>query len=276
MTPRTFEQFTRILRDRSGLVVDDDKPFLLESRLAPVTRKLGFPSLDELIEAVNGERDDALFADILEAMTTSESLFFRDSAAFDYLRDVILPQLIAARAPDKTIRIWSAACAAGQEPYSIAMLVKELGDRLSGWQVEILATDLSEDSLERAREGVFGQVEVQRGLPVEMLMKYFAQQGDRWRIEPALQSLVTFKRFNLLDQSDDFGLFDIILCRNVLMYFDQETRRAVLEKLADRLSADGTLLLGQAETVLGTSEQFRAVSGRRGFYRKHAFVPIKA
>lgn len=275
MTPHDFQLMASLVRERSGLVLSEDKAYLLESRLTPITRKKGFKSLDDLIDAIKTKRDEALIGDVVEAMTTNESLFFRDSKPFDQLRDLIFPQLLETRAGSKRIRIWSAACSSGQEPYSIAMLIKEAGAKFANWDIEIVATDLSEEMLERGRLGVYSQFEVQRGLPITMLVKYFKQDGDRWEIDPALRSMVSYKPFNLLDDPSKLGKFDIVMCRNVLIYFDQETKGKVLNRISDIMPSDGVLYLGGAETVLGITDAFQPVAGQRGLYQKPSTEPAR-
>lgn len=267
MTPQDFELMSALVRERSGLVLSEDKAYLLESRLTPITRKHGLKTLEELVAAVKTKRDETLIGDIVEAMTTNESLFFRDTNPFDQLRDLVLPQLLEARKASKRIRIWSAACSSGQEPYSIAMLIKEAGATFASWNIEIVATDLSQEMLTRARSGIYSQFEVQRGLPITLLVKYFKQDGDKWEIDPALRSMVTYKPFNLLDDPASLGRFDIVMCRNVLIYFDQETKRQVLGRISNVMEPDGALYLGGAETVLGITEKFQPVSGHRGLYQ---------
>jgi len=266
MTPGDFQLMSDLVRARSGLVLNEDKAYLLESRLMPLTRKFGMKSLEELIAVVRGKTDPTLITEIVEAMTTNESLFFRDGKPFDQLKNLILPRLLKARAATKRIRIWSAASSSGQEPYSIAMILKEAGALLSGWNIEIVATDLSLEILKKAKSGIFSQFEVQRGLPITLLVKYFKQDGDKWRISDELRSMVKFKPFNLLDNPMSLGKFDIVYCRNVLIYFDQETKGRVLDGISTIMPDDGVLYLGGAETVLGLTDKFHPVIAHRGLY----------
>ena len=275
MTPQDFQLMSSLVRERSGLVLGEDKAYLLESRLTPITRKNGMKSLEDLIAAVKTKKDETLIADIVEAMTTNESLFFRDGKPFDQLKDLVLPQLLKSREASRRIRIWSAACSSGQEPYSIAMLIKEAGSMFANWKIEIVATDLSMEMLKKAQSGVYSQFEVQRGLPITLLVKYFKQNGDRWEIDPALRSMVSYKSFNLLDSPASLGKFDIVMCRNVLIYFDQDTKRQVLERISTVMTSDGTLYLGGAETVLGITDKFHPVSGQRGLYQMASNIPAR-
>ncbi len=267
MTPDDFKHMSGLLRARSGLVLNEDKAYLLESRLTPLTRKFGMKSLDELIAEVRGKKDSALITEIVEAMTTNESLFFRDTKPFEQLKNLVLPRLLKSRAATKKIRIWSAASSSGQEPYSIAMILKEADAQLSGWNIEIVATDLSLEILQKAKSGIFSQFEVQRGLPIALLVKYFEQDGDKWRISDELRSMVKFRPFNLLDNPAPLGTFDIVYCRNVLIYFDQETKAQVLDSISNIMPDDGVLYLGGAETVLGLTDKFQPVAGQRGLYQ---------
>jgi chemotaxis protein methyltransferase CheR len=266
MTGEDFDLLCRLLRERSGLMLTRDKAYLLESRLLPVARKRNMKSLDELITALRLRPDGDLVRDVIEAMTTNESFFFRDLVPFDQFRTFVLPQLLKTRAAKKSIRIWSAACSSGQEPYSLAMILSEEKMKLQGWQVEITATDLSTDILEKAQAGLYSQFEVQRGLPIQLLVKYFKQQGDRWQIDPAIRGMVKFRCFNLLDDFTSLGGFDVIFCRNVLIYFDQPTKTLVLERVARILPQDGYLYLGGAETVIGITDKFQGMAEHRGIY----------
>jgi chemotaxis protein methyltransferase CheR len=266
MTGEDFDLLCRLLRERSGLMLTRDKAYLLESRLLPVARKRNMKSLDELITALRLRPDGDLVRDVVEAMTTNESFFFRDLVPFDQFRTFVLPQLLKTRAAKKSIRIWSAACSSGQEPYSLAMILSEEKMKLQGWQVEITATDLSTEILEKAQAGLYSQFEVQRGLPIQLLVKYFKQQGDRWQIDPAIRGMVKFRCFNLLDDFTSLGGFDVIFCRNVLIYFDQPTKTVVLERVARILPQDGYLYLGGAETVIGITDKFQGMAEHRGIY----------
>jgi chemotaxis protein methyltransferase CheR len=204
---------------------------------------------------------------VVEAMTTNETFFFRDKIPFDHLRDTIVPALVQARASRKSLRIWSAASSTGQEPYSIAMCLREMGAALAGWRVEIVATDLSQEVLEKSKAGNYSQFEVQRGLPIQMLVKHFTQSGEIWQLNPDVRAMVQFRQLNLLQDFSHLGTFDVIFCRNVLIYFDQDTKAVIFERMAKCLEADGTLLLGAAESVVGITDAFRPVADRRGLYQ---------
>ena len=266
MTPQDYDFIRKVLKERSGLVLGPEKQYLLESRLLPVVRKGGFGDLTGLIAALRAAPSSPLVNTVVEGMTTNESLFFRDKLPFDNFRDVVMPALLEARKRTKFIRIWCAAAATGQEPYSLAMTLKEMSVKLSGWRVEILATDLSSDALARAKAGLYSQFEVQRGLPIQMLVKYFSKAGEQWQIAPEIRDMVTFRHSNLLHDFSNFGLFDVVFCRNVLIYFEPAMKSSVLNRLARSVSSDGYLMLGAAETVVGLSDAFRPLNNHRGVY----------
>lgn len=266
MRSEDFELISGLLKQRSGLILPVDKVYLLESRLTPIAHKRGLETLDDLINEVRLKRREDLLVEITEAMTTNESFFFRDTKPFDLFRDTVLPQFLQSRATRKKIRVWCAAASTGQEPYSLAIILKEMQAKLPGWNIEIVGTDISEEVLEKARVGLFSQFEVQRGLPIQLLIKYFNQVGDLWQISDDIKNMVTFKKFNLLDPFTLLGSFDVIFCRNVLIYFDQPTKTEVLEKMRKLVPDDGTLFLGAAETVLGITDKFKPVQGQRGLY----------
>ena len=266
MTVTDFEFICQILRERSGLVLTNDKAYLLESRLLPVARKWKLATFDDLVRVIRTKMDEAVIRDVVEAMTTNESFFFRDTKPFDQFKALVLPALLKSRAASRTIRIWSAACSSGQEPYSLAMILSEMAAQLNGWKIEIVGTDLSTEILNRAKEGMYSQFEVQRGLPITMLVKNFAQIGDRWQINAKIRGMVQYREFNLLQDPMPLGRFDVVFCRNVLIYFDQPTKTRVLNSVAKLMPEDGFLFLGGAETVLGITDKFQMVPGQRGVY----------
>lgn len=266
MTPSDYDFLRRLLKERSGLVLSDEKHYLVESRLLPVARKHEIASLGELVQKLRLPGAAQLTIEVVEAMTTNETFFLRDKAPFDHFQRFIMPALLAARESRRRIRIWCAAASTGQEPYSLAMQVKEMADQLAGCRVDILATDLSTAVLEKARAGIYSQFEVQRGLPIQLLLKYFTQSGDFWRISPEIRAMVQFRMFNLLDDFAGLGPFDLVFCRNVLIYFDQQTKSDVLERIRRVTEPDGFLVLGAAETVVGLTESFRPMTAQRGVY----------
>jgi chemotaxis protein methyltransferase CheR len=267
MKPADFELLASAIKQRSGLVLTPEKAYLLESRLLPVVRKYNLRSLEELADAVRKKREEIMLRDITEAMTTNESFFFRDQKPFVVFQKTLLPQLLAARASQKRIRIWSAASSSGQEAYSLAMICAEESAKLQGWKIEIIGTDLSREMVERSKLGIYSQFEVQRGLPVTHLVKYFSQLGgDKWQIKENLRAMVQFREGNLLQDFSSLGVFDIVFCRNVLIYFDPPTKGKVLSAVANITAPDGALLLGGAETVLGISERFKPAGTEHGLY----------
>ena len=269
MTPMDYEFLRKFLKERSGLDLSSDKQYLVESRLIPLARRAGLPGITELVKKIKGG-SDPLTAEVVEAMTTNETFFFRDKVPFDHLREAVIPELLKARASRRSLRIWCAASSTGQEPYSIAMCLKEIGPALAGWRVEILATDLSQAVLEKSRAGVFSQFEVQRGLPIQMLVKYFSQVGELWQLNADIRAMIQHRQLNLLQDFSHLGTFDVIFCRNVLIYFDQDAKIGIFERLARMLEPDGVLALGAAEYVVGISDAFKPYPDRRGLYRPNA------
>jgi chemotaxis protein methyltransferase CheR len=269
VTPQGFDYLRKLLRERSGLVLAAEKQYLAESRLLPVARRNGMTTIDELVDLMKSKASVSLTTQVVEAMTTNETFFFRDKLPFDHFRDTIMPALIAARAREKRIRIWCTAASTGQEPYSLAMLLKGMGAAISGYRIDIVATDLSSEILEKAKTGIYTQFEVQRGLAVQLLVKYFDQIGETWQLAPELRSMVQFRPINLLNDFSPLGTFDVVFCRNVLIYFDQDTKTVVLDRIARQMHDDGYLVLGAAETVIGLTGAFKPLADKRGLY-----VPI--
>jgi chemotaxis protein methyltransferase CheR len=265
VTPFDYEFLRKLLKERSGLDLSSDKQYLVESRLIPLARRGGLAGIAELVAKIKGG-SDALTAEVVEAMTTNETFFFRDKIPFDHLRDTILPALLQARANRRSLRIWCAASSTGQEPYSIAMCLKEFGPALAGWRIEIVASDLSQAVLEKARTGIFSQFEVQRGLPIQMLVKYFTQVGELWQLNADIRAMVQHRQLNLLHDFSHLGTFDVVFCRNILIYFDQDTKVGIFDRLAKMLEPDGVLALGAAESVVGISDAFKPYPDRRGLY----------
>jgi len=273
VTPLDYDFLRGALKRRSGLVLSADKQYLVESRLLPVARKAGLANLGALVEALRPGGNETLMNAVVEAMATNESFFFRDKIPFEHFRSIVMPALMAARRASRTIRIWCAAASTGQEPYSLAMTLKAMEREIAGWRIEILATDLSNEVLEKARAGLYSQFEVQRGLPIQLLIKHFMQVGELWQIAPDIRAMVKFRRLNLLSNFSSLGMFDLIFCRNVLIYFDQETKIGVLENLSRAVASDGYLVLGAAETVVGLTDSFKVVGDKHGLYAPNARTP---
>ncbi len=266
MKPDDFQFMSTMLKQKSGLVLNEDKAYLLESRLMPVARAHNIKGVEELIAEIRRTNNEALIVEVTEAMTTNESFFFRDIKPFDLFRDHVLPTMLEKCAAKKSLRIWCAAASNGQEPYSLAMILKEAGAKLAGWKIEIVGTDISRQVLKKAEQGLYSQFEVQRGLPITMLVKYFDKKDDQWQLKPEIRSMVQYKYYNLLDNLGPLGHFDVVFCRNVLIYFDQPTKGKVLEGVSKLMPDYGVLFLGGAETVLGVSDKFAPVPGQRGLY----------
>jgi chemotaxis protein methyltransferase CheR len=266
VTPAEYEYLRKLLRDHSGLDLSADKQYLIESRLSPLARKAGLSGIGDLVQKLQGG-SSALVTSVVEAMTTNETFFFRDKVPFDHFRETIMPDVLKARAGRRSVRIWCAAGSTGQEPYSLAMSLKEMGAALTGWRVEIVATDLSQEVLEKSKAGIYSQFEVQRGLPIQLLVKYFKQTGETWQINPELRAMIQHRQLNLLHDFSQLGTFDVIFCRNVLIYFDQETKINIFNRLARQIESDGFLVLGAAETVVGLTDAFRPIPERRGLYK---------
>ena len=256
----------QLLRQRSGLVLSAEKQYLAESRLLPVARKHGLGNLAELVDKLKTAADAPLGVEVVEAMTTNESFFFRDKIPFEHFRDTMMPALMAARVREKRIRIWCTACATGQEPYSLAMALKGIGPALAGWKVEIVATDISHEVLAKAQAGIYNQFEVQRGLPIRALVRHFEKSGEMWSLSPRIRQMVRWRRINLLADLRALGQFDIIFCRYVISHFDAPTRRRVLEQLARALPNDGWLVLGADESPSDVTEALRSIAGRPGVF----------
>ncbi len=276
MNPMDFDFVVNLLKKRSGLDLGKDKTYLIESRLNPIVRKHDLEDLSALILNLKMRPTEDLLREVTDAMTTNESFFFRDKKPFDLFKDIMLPSLLKARASSKRIRIWCAAASTGQEPYSLAIMLKEMSAQLAGWKFEIMGTDITEDVLEKARKGVYSQFEVQRGLPIQLLVKYFSKAGEAWEIKPEIKQMVQYRNFNLLDPFARLGKFDIIFCRNVLIYFDQPTKIDIFNRMEDVISTDGFLVLGAAESVFGLTDAFFSSKGNRGLYLpKGAEEPLK-
>jgi chemotaxis protein methyltransferase CheR len=270
MTELEFEALRAFLKARSGLALSADKRYLVESRLSSVCARFKIENLSRLIWEIKSGRSPAVESATIEAMTTNETFFFRDKAPFDLFQDILLPRFIRERSATRRLRIWCAAASTGQEPYSLAMLLKESSARLAGWQIAIVATDISNEVLEKARAGIYNQFEVQRGLPARLLVKYFTQKGEQWQIAPDIRSMVDFRYLNLIEDFGRLGQFDIVYCRNVLIYFDAQTKANVLRRIAQLMASDGSLVLGASETILGITDALSLDPAYRGLYTKSA------
>lgn len=261
-----YDFFSRFLKQKSGLVLSEDKHYLLESRLMPLLRKFDLADFSKLASVLRDGSSPTITAAVVEAMTTNETLFFRDKAPFEDFIRTMLPTLCAARPPGHRLRIWCAAASTGQEPYSLAILLLENMGIIGRREIEIIGTDLSNEVLDRARAGRYNQFEVQRGMGVQMLLKYFTKVGELWEVKESVRKMVQFKKFNLLESYAGLGTFDIVFCRNVLIYFDAPTKTDILSRIARVLTPDGYLVLGAAETVIGVGDAFKPLPQHRCTY----------
>lgn len=267
MNSKNFQFLAALLKQECGLALDTDKVYLAETRLGPIARQFNHADVDALVANIVATKSRESVRAVIEAMVTNETFFFRDSIPFQHFEEVALPELLEARKERRQLRIWSAAASTGQEPYSLAMILDRQRPKMSGWRTSILATDISEKALQRAKSGDYSQFEVQRGLPIKLLLQHFEPRGERWQIKQPIRQAVKFERFNLMNEPGDLGRFDVIFCRNVLMYFDSGMRRRVLARLARQLASDGRLYLGGAESIAGVSDAFTADPTGRQVYR---------
>ena len=263
LTAAEFDYIRRLVLDQSAIVLDDDKQYLAESRLMPLARREGFASLSAMVGSLLARKTDGLHRRVVEAMTTNETSFFRDFHPFESLRRSILPQLMLKSVANRELNIWSAACSSGQEPYSLAMLLQEDFPGMAGWNVRLIASEFSADILARAREGCFSQLEVNRGLPAKLLVKYFRQHGTDWQIAEVLRKQVEFQAINLAGTWPPLPPMDVIFLRNVLIYFGVETKKTILRKARQLLKQDGVLFLGGAETTFNLDDSFERVQFER-------------
>lgn len=266
MNTSDFEFLRGFLKQKSGLIVTPDKAYLLESRLLPVAKRWNFVDISTMVVAMRGMADQKLLKDVIEAMTTNETSFFRDMKPFERFEKTILPYLLETRKATKKIRIWCAAASSGQEPYTLVMLLKEKGLYAQGWRVEIIGTDIDTEILNKAKNGLYTQFEVQRGLPITYLVKYFQQVEDKWQLKDEIRNLVTYQPLNLLESFGALGQFDMVFCRNVLIYFDNATKKDILDRMTRQMAKDAYLVLGGAETVMGITDSWVALPEERGLY----------
>ena len=263
MTAAEFDYIRRLVLEQSAIVLEEDKEYLAESRLTPLARREGFNSITSLVGKLAANKVDGLHRKVVEAMTTNETSFFRDFHPFETLRKAVLPELMLKRASSRELNIWSAACSSGQEPYSLALLLQEYFPGLSLWNVRIRATELSAAMLARARGGRYSQLEVNRGLPAALLVKYFRQEGSDWQIKEELRGRIDFQIMNLAEQWPFLPPMDLILMRNVLIYFGVDTKKQILRKVRSMLRPDGLLFLGGAETTFNLDDAFERVQFER-------------
>ncbi len=270
LTPEDVTFLIELVRRHSGILLPPEKSYLFESRLLPVASRFGLPDLGALIARLRSGSDRALEMAAVDAMTINETSFFRDSRPFDYFANTLLPQLLERRARVRRLRLWSAAASTGQEAYSLAMLLEEAADRLRGWQVEILASDISASAIAKAAEGVYTQFEVQRGIPTRLLVRHFVQNGKQWQVKPSLKKYVRFFEHNLLSPPRFAGTVDVVFLRNVLIYMDEPTRKRILDHILSRLASDGYLFVGSTESLTGLADRLVPVPGAHAVYQPAA------
>lgn len=265
LSPSDLDFIRGLVREQSAIVLEHDKQYLIETRLQMLAKLEGLPSVEQLMKEVRAGKRHVR---VVEAMTTNETSFFRDLLPFEALRKLVLPELTANRANERSLQIWCAACSTGQEPYSIAMLLREYSPSLKDWKLQLLASDLANTVLDRARKGTFNQLEVNRGLPAPLLLKYFTKQGAEWQLKDELRSMVQFRQMNLITPWPALPTMDIIFLRNVLIYFDVPAKQQILARVRRVLKPDGFLFLGGAETTMNLDDAFERVPFERsGCYR---------
>ena len=268
MRPEEIAQVVSLCRARAGLKLAPDKTYLMESRLAPLARREGFDSISSLLEAIRARREDPLVWAAVEALAGGETSFFRDREPFTLFRDEIVPQLARLRG-GAPIKVWSAACATGQEVYSLSMMLGELLEGDPALRVELAASDLSRLALERAQSGLYNQFEVQRGLPIRLLARHFEKEGEQWRLSGEVRQRVKWRRINLIAGLRQIGRFDVVFCRYVLWHMTEDAQRKIADDLAAIVPDDGYLVTGVKEPVVGLAEAFHPIAGRPGLYRRN-------
>jgi chemotaxis protein methyltransferase CheR len=268
LSPPDFQFVSQLVRERSAIVLEVEKSYLLEARLTPLARAEGFVSLEALIGQMRAQPFNGLHRKAVEAMTTNETSFFRDLHPFEALKKVAIPEVLARRGADRELTIWCAACSSGQEPYTIAMTLMDAFPELAGWKVKILATDLSSEMVARSKAGRYGQIEVNRGLPATHLIRYFEKKGTEWSVKPEVRKWCEFRELNLIEPWGTMPRLDVVFLRNVLIYFDVETKRSILSNVTRVLQPWGYLFLGGAETTINLGDAFERVQfDKAGCYR---------
>jgi len=261
-----FDYLCQFVHEQSAIIIDPGKEYLVESRLTPLAYQEGMESAQKLLEHLRREPPNGLHRKVLDAMTNNETIFFRDAAPFQALRQAIIPELLRKRAAERKLSFWSAAASSGQEAYSLAMLMCEDFVGLQGWSVSILGTDISTAILNRARQGRYSQLEVNRGLPAKCLTKFFRREGVEWQISGSIRKLVEFREMNLAEAWPALPQFDVIFLRNVLIYFSVEKKKEILRRVRSVLHQDGVIFLGTAETTLNLDDSFERVAWENTSY----------
>ncbi len=268
MNKTDFEYLRAFIREQSSIVIEDGKEYLVESRLMPLIKTENISSLETLIAQLRSQPVGPLHHKVVDAMTTNETYFFRDIHPFETLKKMIFPELIQKKALEKTLNIWCAASSSGQEPYTIAMTLREVLPNIQSWKINFIASDISENVLNYAREGVYTQSEINRGLPAPMLVKYFEKSGANWKLKPELRNMIHFKNVNLIGAWPSMPPLDLVFMRNVLIYFDSDTKKKILGRIRSILRKEGYLFLGGAETTLNLDDQFsKVIFGKSNCYK---------
>jgi chemotaxis protein methyltransferase CheR len=268
LTPEAISYVCTLVRQRSAIELDLTKAYLIEARLSPLAKRHGYSSTLDLIRTIQATPKPDVQQQLVEAMTTNETSFYRDAHPFDALRKTIIPEVMRKQANIRTLNIWSAACSTGQEAYSIAMLLCEHFPELAGWNVKIFGTDLSDDVLDKARAARFSQIEMNRGLPATLLAKYFRRDGMQWELDANVRKMASFCKLNLIERWPPLPLMDVVFLRNVLIYFSPETKKTILQKVRQAMSPHAVLFLGAAETTMGLDAAFsREQIDNSVFYR---------
>lgn len=270
LSPPDFQYVSQLVRQRSAIVLEPEKSYLLDARLTPLAKAEGFPSLDAMVAAMRLKPYDGLHRKVVEAMTTNETSFFRDLHPFEALKTVVIPEVMERRKAERQINIWCAACSSGQEPYTVAMTLKDM-PQLTGWNVRILGTDLSSEMVAKSRAGRYGQIEVNRGLPANLLVRYFEKKGMEWQVKPEIQQMCEFRELNLIEPWGTLPSMDVVFLRNVLIYFNVETKKSILANVRKVMRPWAYLFLGGAETTINLGDVFERVQfDRAGCYRTKA------
>ncbi len=273
VTTAELDFLRKLVREKSGIVLGEDKNYLLDSRLLPVARAAGLAGLSALVAQMRAQPHGALTRLVLEAMTTNETFFFRDVYPFEALEKTVMPDLLIKRQATRTLNIWCGAASSGQEPYSIALVLRDRFPQLMNWKITFIATDLASEVLAKARAGRYSQMEVARGMPPALLAKYFSNVDGAWQVREDLRKLIDFRELNLLDNYTGIPHCDLVFMRNVLIYFDVDTKRAILGKIRKLLAPDGYLFLGGAETTLNIDDHYERLQlDRAGCYRQRVAV----
>lgn len=259
-----FKYIQDFIYQKSAIVLDADKGYLIESRLQPLARRRGFDSIDDMVARMRKEPMNGLHWSVVEAMTTNETYFFRDVLPFELLKKTVLPDILQRRAAVRELNIWCGAASSGQEPYTIAMVLRENFPQLVTWKINFIATDISKEMLDRCREGCYSQLEMNRGLPAPLLIKYFQKIGTEWQIKEDMRKMIQFKELNLAQSWPLLPSLDVVFLRNVLIYFNNETKKAIFAKIRKLLKPDGYLFLGGAETTMGIDDAFKRIAVDKG------------